>query len=229
MARTVTGKVTLQVTATLTNELNNTGKVATSQIGSASFIADTFRTSGVSANQMNRGWEETEIAIASGADVEINLATFAGYDIGAGVGDDAVGLVMDLEEVVLIAIKNTTTANAGALGGPFLEVEPSLASGWTPIGSHTVANGGAIPPGGLVLKYSPGEAGFDIQVGTSERIVLTANGGDVTASILIFGRNDDDESSSTSSASSGSSSSSSVSSSSVSSSVSSSLSSSSTS
>jgi len=227
--RSVTGKVTLQLQATLVNTLNNTGKTATSQVGNASFVGDTYRVSGVSSGEMNRAWEDTEIAISSGADLELNLATLIGEDIGAGFGKDAVGQTIDLEEVVMIVIKNTTTANAGALGGPFLEIQPAMASGWTAIGEHTVANSGAIPPGGVLLKYAPGEAGFDVQPGTAERIKLTASGGDITASILIFGRNDDDESSSSSSASSLSSSVSSVSTSSISSSLSSSVSSSSTS
>jgi len=228
-SRTVTGKVQLQLQADLTNNLDNTGKVTTSQVGNTQFIADTFATSGVQSGEMNRAWESTDIEISSGGNKEINLNDFTAEDIGTGLGDDAVGIAMDLQEIVMIAIRNDSVALGGGGGGPFLEIEPSAASGWTPIGTHTVANGGAIGPGGVMLKYSPGEGGFDIQPGTSESIKLTANGGDVEATVLIFGRNDDDDSSSTSSASSLSSSSSSVSSSSVSSSISSSLSSSSSS
>lgn len=228
-ARRVTGKVQLQLTADLVNALDNTGKVATTQVGNVAFASQTFSTTGVASNQMNRAWEDTDIAIASAANKDINLNDFTAEDIGVGAGNDGVGLPMDLQEIVLIAIKNTTAADPGAAGGPFLEVIPTPASGWTPIGSHTVANGGAIPPGGVLLKFSPGEAGFDVIPGVSESIRLTANGGNVTASVLIFGRNDDDESSSTSSASSTSSSASTQSSSSRSSSISSSLSSSSSS
>lgn len=228
-SRSVTGKVQMQLQADLKNNLDNTGKIATSQVGSTQFVGDTFSVSGVQSNQMNRAWEDTNISISSGATKSINVNDFPAEDIGAGAGNDPVGLAMDLQEIVMIAVKNTSTALAGGAGGPFLEVEPAAASGWTPIGTHTVANGGAIGPGGVLMKYSPGEAGFDIQPGTSEIIDLTANGGDVTCSVLIFGRNDDDDSSSTSSASSSSSSSSSLSSSSISSSISSSQSSSSSS
>jgi hypothetical protein len=227
-SRTVTGKVVLNLQSDLVNNLDNVGKVTTSQVGNTQFVSQTF-SSGVSSGQFNRTWEKTFFNLLDGTNEEINLADFSGQDIGVGAGDDAVGLPMDLEEVVMIAIKNTSTPIEGGAGGPWLEIEPSLASGWTAIGSHTVVNGGAISPGGCLLKFNPGEAGFDIQPGTAERILLTANGGTVDATVLIFGRNDDDESSSSSSASTASSSSSSVSSSSVSSSFSSSLSSSSSS
>ena len=228
MSRTAQGQVTVNVTSTITNNLTNTSKTSNSQVGSSTFVTQAL-TSGVQANEINRAWEDTTIDITSGNDLEINLGSFAGLDIGGGVGKDALGQTMDLEEIVFIGIKNTSTALTDGSDGPFLEVKPSTASGWTAIGEHTVANGGRLGPGGALMKFAPGEAGFDIQVGTSDRITLEAVGGDVSVQVVILGRNDDDDSSSSASSSSSSVSSSSISSSSVSSSSLSSLSSSSTS
>lgn len=220
-------KLSISLSTTLTNTLEDSTKNATSQVGLAPIKSLTL-TSGVKTGQANRAWENNQITITENSNLEINLATFAGQDIGVGAGNDAVGLAMDLQEIVWIYIENTSTELAGAAGGPFLEVMPATASGWTPIGEHEHSKGASIGAGGIIFKSNTGQAGFDVIPGTSERIRLTAKEGDVTCKIMILGRNDDDESSSTSSQSSSSSSSSSVSSSSVSSSLSSSLSSSST-
>ena len=223
--RTATGKLQIQATAEIKNTLSN-GKVASASVGNTAFISQAL-TSGVQNKQINRAWE-ADFDIPINTNIELNLFTFGGKDIGAGTALDGLGQSMDLEEVVLVCIKHNGT-DAGLPAGATLEIEPAAASGWTAIGSHTVANGGALKAGGVLLKFNPGEAGFDIQGGTAERIKLSAKLGAVNCTVVIFGRNDDDDSSSSSSTSSGSSSSSSVSSSSVSSSVSSSASSSSSS
>ena len=227
--RSATGKVQITAQCDLLNTLNNTGKSSSSQVGAANIINDKFTVSGVKTGQINRAWENTDISLAAGATLTINMNGFGGQDIGAGAGNDALGIALDMGEIVLIVVKNTSTEDGTATGGPMLEVKPSTASGWTAIGTHTVALGGAIPPGGCLIKYAPGEGGFDIDLGTADHFDLVAPGNAVKCSVTIFGRNDDDESSSTSTASSQSSSLSSVSSSSVSSSISSSLSSSSSS
>lgn len=228
MTRSATGNLRASIRGAISNALDNTGRTASSQVGDASLLNINF-VDGVAANQINRLWEVVDFALAENDDVEINLNTFAGWDIGAGLGNDAVGQPMDLEEVVVIAIVNTSTAIAGQAGGPFLEVYPSISSGWTAIGSHKVAQGGALGANGSLVKCNPGEPGFDVLPGTADRITLKAVGGDVTFTAVVFGRNDDDESSSTSSMSTSSSSRSTQSSSSQSSSFSSSSSSSSSS
>jgi len=161
-------------------------------------------TNGVSANQANRAWQWLTKDLGSGGAITLDLYDFAGFDAGAGAGNDIVGQAMALEEIVAIKIKNN---NDVALAGQ-LEVIPDPTNGWTPMGSHTVATGGALRGGGVILMYQPAESGFDVVDGSSHRIRLRAFGGAVNYSIWILGRHDDNESSSSESSSVSSSSSS---------------------
>ncbi|MCK9570112.1 hypothetical protein M0R72_14305 [Candidatus Pacearchaeota archaeon] len=174
---------------------------------------------GIVAGQANRGWQQVEATILSGEQVVIDLFDFQGLDIGAGVGNDALGQAMAIQEIVVIIIINKNEAGEAGL----LEVLPATGEGWTPIGTHTVAVGGALGAQGMVMKMQVAEAGFDV-VDNSHRITLRASGGDVIYSIYVLGRDDDEESSVSSSSVSSNSSSSSASSTSSSSSSSSSVS-----
>jgi len=180
--------------------------------------------SGVSSGRANRYWPWKSKTLNAGASQVIDLYDFAGLDIGSGTGRDQLGQEMSPhEEVVTIIIVNENTLTAGG----YLEIEPDATNGWTPIGTHTVATGGALGGQGVLVKSQTIEAGFDITDGASHRIKLTAVTNSVTYSVYVLGRHDDEESSSSSSSSSSASSVSSVSSSSSTSSYSSSSSSSS--
>lgn len=218
-------KVGAKINATVQNVMDD-GNTAS---GAVNINVDDTVSDGVSAGEANRGWQWVHTAanpkqITSGSTLVFDLYDFAALDMGAGDTRDIVGQTITLEEIVAILVKNS---NAEGAAGQ-LEVEPDAVNGWTPIGSHTVATGGALRAQGLLLKYQPAEAGFDVADGSNHRLLLTANGGNVNVEIAVLGRHDDNESSSSSSSSSSSvSSSSSSSSSSVSSSSSSSPSSSS--
>lgn len=201
MTKAVTGKAKYSADLTLTNTLENGVRATTpiSVVGSVSY------TGGVQANQANEAWQSGIISLASGADTEINLRTFAGWDLGAGAGKDGLGQTPVFQEVVEFWIEHVS-------GDGLLEVKPSTSSGWTPVGEHLESDGAAISVGGCIHKCSPGEVGFDVIPGTSEAITLEAVDGALTCRVTIIGRNDDDASSSSSSSSSASSSSSSVSS-----------------
>jgi len=198
-------KINFKLSATLTNTLDD-GTIVTSAVPYLSYVPSIAN--GYSAGQANRGWDSVGRTIVNGAQETLDIYDFAAVDVGAGAGNDALGQALTLEEIVLIAITND---NAIAADGS-LEIIPAASEGWAPIGSHTVANGGALLGQGLLLKVNTAEAGFDV-AGNSHRITLRASGGDVTYSIYILGRHDDDESSSSSSSSSSTSSSSSSSSS----------------
>ena len=192
-SRSVTGSLRLSASFELINALQNQQqRNANTSLGQGS--VNRLIETGVQANESNRGWEVLNYKLSGGDSVEINLSTFAGWDIGAGDGNDGLGLPMDLEEVVLILIEHVG-------GNGFLEVRPSTASGWTPIGEHLDSDGASLGPEGVIIKMNPGEQGFDVIPGTSERITFEAISDDVEFHVLIIGRNDDDDSSSSSSSS----------------------------
>ncbi len=202
-------KFNLKLSATVTNTLTDaTGVTATQP--SLNYVP--VLTDGIEANQANRGWQGASRTILSGHQEIIDLDSF--IDIGAGVGNDAVGLALTLEEIVALVVVNE---NAVGVAGQ-LEIAPSNSEGWTPIGSHTVANGGALRGQGMLCMVQLAADGFDVDPASSHRITFKATGGNVTYGMYILGRHDDEESSSSSLSSSSPSSLSSLSSSSSSSS-----------
>ncbi len=215
-------KVNLKITGTITNTLTD-GSTSSAVQPDLNYLPSLAN--GIEASQANRGWHSKSRTILHDQQEIIDLYDFAGIDIGVGDGRDGVGQLITLEEIVAIAIVNE---NAVGTAG-YLEVLPSVGEGWSPIGSHTVANGGALLGQGMLCKCQPAAAGFDVTA-LSHRLTLRASGGDVTYSIYVMGRHDDEESSSSSiSSSTSSQSSSSASSQSSSSSISTSSSSISTS
>jgi len=197
-ARTATESLQVTWTATVKNTLDS-GKVAQASHGGV--VIDADRETGVSGTQTNRAFEDTGRTLSSGASEVVDLYDFAAQDIGAGAGNDALGLALVFEEIVTVVIQCTSGAGA-------LEIEPDATNGWSPIGTHTVATGGALRAGGTLLKDMPDEAAFDVTDASSHRVKFTANGGDLVYSIRLSGRHDDNESSSSSSSSLSSSSSS---------------------
>jgi hypothetical protein len=187
------GSVKLTIKATIQNLLTD------GQIASASHDVTPINTkfdSGLNADEANRVWEDRDRALSSGANETLDLYSFVGLNIGAGDNCDALGQALTIEEIVTICITNEN--EEGDAG--FLEIEPGAVNAFNALGSHTVANGGALGPGASLVKHFPGSAGMDLS-STKKNIKLTANGGAVDYSIYIIGRDDDDESSSTSTSS----------------------------
>lgn len=197
MARSISGtKVTLNVSGSYINTLTD-GTLTT--IGHPQLGFSAILTSGIGDNQANRIWQSTGRTLVNFARETFNLNDMDGTtNIGAGAGNDSLGQTVDFEEIVGIFITNDNAVTADGL----LEIIPDPdTNGWTPIGEHDVANGGALSGGGVLAKFAPAEAGFDVNPGTSENIRFRASGGDVTYSIYVIARNDDNESSSSSSSS----------------------------
>lgn len=197
-------QVKLSITATARNVLSTDPALQAS--AAINFSHNPELSSGVSEDQANRVIDYSATIAASGTLV-IDLYDLGTLDMGAGAGLDLLGQAVIIEEIMLIMIKNKSAESGGVL-----QIAPDASNGWAPIGSHTVANGGALQPDGLLLKMQTDTVGFDVADASSHRIILTATGGDVDFRLVILGRHDDDESSSSSSSQSSSSQSSSSSS-----------------
>lgn len=199
---TTTMRVTLQ--SSMRNTLNS-GQATSAVVGGD--LVNASLQSGAVASKANRAYERTGWTIASGNTNDFDLYDAGSVDVGAGAGMDSLGQAVLFEEVVALVIMQT--AGAGRL--EIMPSNPSNYATWVP--SMTVANGGALASGGMLLLYKPDEDAFDVADASSHMIRLGANGGEVTVRMLIVGRHDDDVSSSSSSSSSSSASSSSSSSS----------------
>jgi len=210
------GSVKLTVKATIQHEMTD-GQKATCAHDVTPI--NTSYDDGVDADQANRVWEERDRELANGASDTIDFYNLVNQNIGAGDGNDSLGQALTFEELVLVSITNSEDSTGS------LEIEPGASNGMTALGSHTVANGGALPPGANFTKHFPGANALNV-TSALKNVKFTANGGALEYNIYLLGRHDDEESS-TSSLSSLSTSSSSTSSSLSSTSSQSSLSSSS--
>ncbi len=173
--RSATATISLSLTST---EKNTEADGTVSTLAQSKQLVNDSLASGDGANQLNRAWERTSWTLSSGQTESINLFDFGDIDIGGGLGRDVLGQLIFSSNLVTIVIKHES-------GDGQLEVEPDGSDGWTPIGSHTVANGGAIKAGGFIAKHAPDAAGFTITNGSNQRIRFTANGGDVTYTVRI--------------------------------------------
>lgn len=151
-------------------------------------------TDGIGASQADRGWQSVGRTLQNGASEVIDLFDFAGTDIGAGAGLDALGQTLNIQKLVGIAIVNNNAITSNAV----LHVEPDPTAGFTALGSHNSANGGGLAPQGLIFKCQPHGNGLDITDGSNHRLRMTAVEGSLTYSIYLLGRSDDEESSSSS-------------------------------
>lgn len=188
-------KITLKMSATLQNTLDDDSVTGVAQ---PSLNYTKTLTDGIGADQANRAWQSSSRIIASGAQETIDLYDMGGLDVGAGAGNDGVGQACDFEEIVAVVVVNDNAV--GAVGQ--LEVLPASSNGWSPIGTYTVATGGALRGQGVLVMLQPAEQGFDVTDLSSHRVTFRAVGGDVSYSVYLLARHEDDVSSSSSSSSS---------------------------
>jgi len=231
MARSMSSaRAIIRMSASLRNLLGD-GKYATASHPNLNY-SYSFE-DGVEGGQCSRAWQYTGRTLTK-QPIDIEGITYdvldlysLKQDIGAGAGKDGVGA--DTEpywEIVAIAIVCDSVTGNGVL-----EIMPDGTNGWSPIGLHTSARGGALREGGCLFKCQPDADAFGITA-DRRRIKLRIEGdtgNTVTYSVYLLARHDVEASSSCSSTSTSSSSSTSLSCSSTSSSTSLSCSSTSTS
>lgn len=189
--RSATGGIRLTASVKITNTLDD-GAVAETTVG-GQIINDSLD-DGVESGEINRAWQKKAITITAGNFKSFNLRSMDGEDIGAGVGRDALGLPLAIEEVVFLSIRHVR-------GDGVLEINstvpPAAAIAWLPKDVAADAVGGGMREGGLRGWYDPSADGLDLDVNSSV-VRLDAVGGDVEAEIFVMGRHDDDDSSSSS-------------------------------
>lgn len=193
--RTAVSEIKLNFKSTIKNLL--TGSVISSTLSVGKQVLSGQIETGVSASQANRAFERRSITITSGNTEDIDLYDLGSIDLGAGAGMDGLGQAWVAEEIVTLIIHQV-----GGDTGARLEIMPSSPTGalaWAP--SLTVANGGALRAGALMMLHSTHTEAFDINDGVSHVLRLKANGGDAIYDIFVLARHDDDESSSSSSSS----------------------------
>ena len=176
-------KISSEITANIINNLNDGSQAS----GIVSCKYNPSMSSGVEANQANRAFQWKNQTISSGDNLIIDVYDFLGdnpNDVGAGPGKDAIGQELLMEEIVAIKVINENAVTADGQ----LEVVPASTNGWDPIGSHTVANGGALRGQGMIHKTQIHQQAFVVEDGVSHRLRLNEVGGDVSCRVYILVR-----------------------------------------
>ena len=169
--RSVTATIRATLAMSVNNLLSDGEKTPTVDLGAA---LTTALTSGTGAAQCDRGWSEYERDLASGANEALDLFDFAGRDIGAGAGNDALGQAMALAEVVCFVVYNA--------GPGSLTVAPDATNGWSQIGTEV------IKAGGYKLLFAPTDPAYTVVDASSHRVNFAAASGDCTYDVHIAGR-----------------------------------------
>lgn len=196
MARSLVNTTALlSLVTTVRNDVSSTGRATSCPVK----LQKTHNlTSGTDSAQADRAFEH-KLTITAGTTEVLDLFALVGTDIGAGDGNDVLGLPLALYQIVAIGVNNANVIDTDGL----LEVGPDVTDGWAGLGEHTVVNGGALPAQASIAKIVPGSVGLEIVDGVSHRLALTAVGADVECKIVVFGRSEPPASSSSSSSSSG--------------------------
>lgn len=182
MVRSAETTIKLDFSSTIKNTLKG-GLVASLKVGQS--VLSSSLANGIGAGQVNRAWKETSITITSGATLDIDLYGFVGRDIGSGLGRDGLGQLMSISQIVFLAIKQT--AGPGQL--EIMPTAPTNSVKWVPAGLATVANGGALRPGGTRVWYRDDADAFDVSNASNHLLRLGASGGAVTFDLLVAARN----------------------------------------
>lgn len=164
--------------------------------GLVSLSRDLIIESGIDSNQADRAWQWRG-TIEQGRSKVFWLASLTGFDVGGGDGKDMLGQAWDAVDIVAIMITNNN--EIGTYG--FVEITPGFTKPLYSLGSHLVANGGAIGAQGVFFRIEP-DLGLAVEAGVSESIRVFANGGDCDVSVILLGRSNENESSSSSSSTS---------------------------
>ncbi len=169
-----------QLSATLQNSVDG-GLLLPNVLAGAVYSPPTPLSNGSGANQAQNWWQSTARALASGAYETLNLYDLAGVDIGAGAGNNPLGIPLINADIVgIMVVVESTSAGALLIGGD------GTSACWTSLldGSATAAIG-PFHAGGVLLAADPA-SGFPVTNTTNCNLKMTASGGAVTYDIYTL-------------------------------------------
>lgn len=179
MAASADGSVKVTLTGNLKNTLTD-GQSVTTSIGVSVNVP---LTNGTSASQFNRGWQSLTRTLNSAATEDIDMYDLGSLDVGAGAGEDALGLTLTATAVVAICIENKATS-----AGTLLVGGKAATTAWnSPFNADDNAKL-SIPPSGGVLLWATGGTAFAVADTTNHLLKLEASGGICNFSVCIFFR-----------------------------------------
>jgi hypothetical protein len=178
MAASATGSVKVTLSGELKNTLTD-GQTVSATIGTSPSLS---LATGTGANQFNRGWQSKGRVLASTSE-NIDMYDLGSLDIGAGAGEDALGLSLAATAVVAICVENRAVSAVNLLVGGL-----SATTAWNnPFNGDDDAKL-SIPPNGGVMLWAVGATAFAVADTTNHLLKIEAAGGSATYDICVFFR-----------------------------------------
>lgn len=183
MPATATGSVSASIAGTLTNALTD-GTTVPAKIGND--VTQQFAT-GTGANQFNRGWKKHDWSLADAATVNLDLYDLGALDIGAGPGEDPLGLTQANTELVGMMIQS----QSDSVGSLMIGGEGSTAC-WQSLfhvsGTLSDTAGLKLLPGATLLLVAPKSPAYAIADSSNHLLKFAASGGLVDFNADFFFR-----------------------------------------
>jgi hypothetical protein len=181
MAASATGSARLSITGNLVNTLTDS-TIVPATIGNDRNLDFT---SGTGANAFNRGWKKHEWALADAATVNLDLYDLGSLDIGAGVGEDPLGLTQANTELVGMMIDSEITS----VGSVMIGGEGSAAA-WQSLfhvsGTLNDTAGLKLLPGAVLVLIAPLASAYAIADTSNHLLKFAAAGGAVEFNADFF-------------------------------------------
>jgi hypothetical protein len=178
MAASATGDIKITLTGSLVNTLTD-GQTVTTTVGAA--ISKPL-TSGTGANNFNRAWQSKGRTLSSASE-DIDLYDLGALDVGAGAGEDALGLPLAATAVVCICIENRAASAV-----PLLVGGKAAATAW-----NSMFNGDdnaklSLPVNSGFCFWAIGASALAVADVSNHLLKIEASGGAAIYDIYVFFR-----------------------------------------
>ena len=143
-------------------------------------ITDTF-TSGTSANQATREWEDDR-TLTTGATENIDLFDFGTLDIGGGAGLDSLG-----QALALTGIKGLLIQNSASSGGNLLIGGEGSAGAWNTLFNGVDTSVIKLPAGASIMVSIPTASGLAVADTSNHLLKMANDSGGCTYTVHLIG------------------------------------------
>lgn len=150
---------------------------------SAGEIFSDALTNGTTADKANRYLESRNRTLTSGNSETLDLYDLGTLDIGAGAGEDALGLPLAAVELVGILIRVTSTG-----AGKLLVGGEGTAACFNSIFNGDDDAKAVVAAGGHFQAFNPADPAFAIADTSNHLLKLEASGGNVTFDVFLIFR-----------------------------------------
>ncbi len=179
MADSLSGRVSIGLSAVLQNVLTNSLGTA---VASMDFSNTLSITDGTTSDKADKVWASTGRTLSGAADETIDVYDFGSLDIGAGAGKDPLSGALALAEIVALVIYNRPTSTGTLTIGA-----DGTTAAWNSIFNGDDEAALTLKPGGVFAITCPPDPAYAV-ADTTNHLLKLASSANLTYDIYIIGR-----------------------------------------